>query len=362
MIEWKQGGVTGSVRRWVRREVRQHRSTNAALIKARYPRGLRLLRRFLSEKSFFEFLLFYVTFDVAAVVLELVGSIFKPELFPPWSAMTPELKGMVKDATSYFITAQVGVLGVVSIAVGLVTLIAQRDNSPNDVQIYYRESLAHEVVASSIALLLVLSIQTLWPAQFTLHRMGGGDSNVIFKLGLTSLHLFWLALNLFGMAHFVGASLRFVQPGERQVIRKQYTANYVIPQDLTDRLKPALYSNGSQGLFSNEDGATNPTIFFGNDVSGVGSVEIEQSFMKPVLLYDVRMRLLRWVLNRWWQRCCKVGSTGTHMKKPAVIFKPSFTEKMQGNSAWLRREGGTSFSAFEKFLVRLSFRFRRAPE
>jgi hypothetical protein len=362
MIEWNQGGTTGSIRRWVRREVRRHRVENTALTKARYSYGLRLLRRLLGERSFLNFLLLYAAFDIAAVAVEMATSTFGMNLFPLWSVTTLELKGLLKDATSYFISAQVGVLGVVSIAVGLVTLIAQRDNSPNDVQIYYRESLAHEVVASSIALLLVLSVQILWPAQFSLHRMGGGDSNAIFKIGLTSLHLSWLTMNLFAMAHFVTASLRFVQPGERQTIRKQYSANHVIPQDMTDRLRSAIYSNGSEGLFSGDDRSPQPMIFFGHELAGVGSTEIEDSFEKPVLLYDVRMRLLRWVLSRWWQRCCRLGMMGTPTRKPAVIFKPSFTQKLRGNSAWFRREGGTPFSSFERFLVRRSFRFRRVPE
>lgn len=362
MIEWNQGGITGSVRRWVRREVRRHRAENTALVKARYSYGVRLLRCFLGEKSFLNFLLLYAALDIAAVAIETATSNLGMNLYPLWSATTPELKGLLKDATSYFISAQVGVLGVVSIAVGLVTLIAQRDSSPNDVQIYYRESLAHEVVASSIALLLVLSIQILWPAQFSLHRMGGGDANAIFKIGLTSLHISWLTLNLFAMAHFVAVSLRFVQPGERQAIRKQYSANHVIPQDMTDRLKVAIYSNGAQGLFSDDDKSPQPLILLGHDAAGIGNAEIEGSFVTPVLLYDVRMILLRWVLKRWWRRCCRLGLAGTSTKKPAIIFKPSFTEKLRGNSAWFRREGGAPFSSLEKFLVRRSFVFQRVQE
>ena len=67
----------------------------------------------------------------------------------------------MNDAASYLITAQVGLVAVVSVAVGLVTLIAQRDDrssSNTDIQLYYDGSLAYEVVASSVALLLVLEI------------------------------------------------------------------------------------------------------------------------------------------------------------------------------------------------------------
>lgn len=278
MIDWNQGGFTGSVRRWVRREVKQHRSRNKTLKRERYSYGVRILRRFLANRSFVEFLLLYVSIDVLALGLEIATSGLRPSLLPNWSATTPELKGLLKDATSYFISAQVGVLGVVSIAVGLVTLIAQRDNSPHDIQIYYHESLAQEVVASSIALLLILSVQVLWPVHFSIHQIGIGNSNAIFKVGLTSLHLLWLVVNLVAMAHFVRTSLRFVQPRERASIRKQYSANFVIPDDMVNRLTSVVYSNGAEGLFANTERNQRPVVFFGSSLLDTGEAEIEASF------------------------------------------------------------------------------------
>ena len=79
-------------------------------------------------------------------------------------------KSLLKDIASYLIAAQVGILGIVSVAIGIVTLISQRDDRSStntDVRLYYVESLAYEVVLSGAALLIVLCVQLLWPASIS---------------------------------------------------------------------------------------------------------------------------------------------------------------------------------------------------
>jgi hypothetical protein len=44
MIDWRRGSWTGSLNRWVRREVREHMSSNAAAKRSRYSFPLRVLR------------------------------------------------------------------------------------------------------------------------------------------------------------------------------------------------------------------------------------------------------------------------------------------------------------------------------
>jgi hypothetical protein len=155
---------------------------------------------------------------------------------PGWSGDT--LKSFLKDAAGYLITAQVGMLGIVSIAVGLVTLIAQRDersSTNTDIRLYYVEALAYEVVASSAALLVVLCIQILWPIHFGLHKLGLGTSDLCFKVVLTAVHVVWVSINISAFAQFLATSLRFVEPSAREQMRERYTANVVIPNDLWER-------------------------------------------------------------------------------------------------------------------------------
>ena len=51
----------------------------------------------------------------------------------------------------------------------------------------------------------------------------------------------WLILNLFAMSHFVTASLRFVQPGERQAIQTQIHCQLHYPTGYDLSTKRRLY-------------------------------------------------------------------------------------------------------------------------
>src|SRR5947209_5669973 len=137
MIDWNQGGITGSVKRWAAQEVNRHIRTNKTIRNARYSISLRCLRLFMADRPFAWFVVLYVSIDLFLVFIEILLVSVAPGLRPSLVPPDPELRGFLKDAASYFITAQVGALGIVSIAVGLVTLIAQRQNAGIDVQIYY---------------------------------------------------------------------------------------------------------------------------------------------------------------------------------------------------------------------------------
>jgi hypothetical protein len=256
---------------------------------------------------------------------------------------------------------QVGILGTVSIAVGLVTLIAQRENSSTDVQIYYHESLAYELVASSIALLVVLSIQVFWPIQFFSHRVGFGGTNILLKFSLTSVHLAWLLVNCAAMAHFVACTLNFVQSNKRRKIREQYTANWIIPTELPERLKRVLYGNGAEGITQNSDSLSGPFVFFGTSTSGLSDSEIELDFKRASILYDVKMRPLRWVIARWVRRCGANGAAN-RSRTPVLCFAPGFDEPLNGRMAICRTSENIRLTWLERQIVRRSFAFRKAPQ
>jgi hypothetical protein len=173
---------------------------NTAARRSRYPLMQSALRKVFTTSSFSFIILLYSLFNFAVVAAELWISAKASWLLPAWTIQAGppalDLKTAITNFSSYLISAQVGVLGVVSIALALVTLIAQRDASSTDIKIYYNESLSFEIVASSIALLVVLCAQLLWPMQFFIHRLGYGTELQIFKLSLLSVHLAWLILNL----------------------------------------------------------------------------------------------------------------------------------------------------------------------
>ncbi len=297
-----------------------------------------------------------------------------PALLPTWTASgassTPDIKAILMNVDSYLITAQVGVLGVISIAVGLVALIAQRESSSTDVQVYYHESLAFEVVASSVALLAVLCAQLLWPAQFLLHRLGGGTDLQVFKLLLLALHTSWLLLNLCGLAHFVATTFRFVQQSEREVMRERYTANFVQPLEMTVRLREHLYQAASLEFLNRPESDGNnvdtPTLILGFDSDDLGLAEIQTVFANPMVIRDVRMIWLRWVVRRWAARCDAEARSsaarrrGLGLDSPLLVFSVQLDRPLHGEVIWCRRRAGAPLTRTERLVLRCAFLFKRA--
>jgi hypothetical protein len=245
-------GPLGSLRRRVTYETRLHRTENQAMRRARYSLPQRAIRRVLSGNSFARFLGFYAALALVVSTLCMVTSIYVPHLLPTWKPEeVKDINAFLKDATSYLIAAQIGLLAVVSVAVGLVTLIAQRDDGSStstDVQLYYDGALAYEVVASSVALLLVLCVQIFWPLDYAVRASGYDQAEPVLKFVLTGLHLLWLAVNIGAFGQFVTMSLRFVEPTARENMREQYTANVIVPDDLRRRILPWLYVTSPKTL------------------------------------------------------------------------------------------------------------------
>jgi hypothetical protein len=260
---------------------------------------------------------------------------------------------------------------VISIAIGLVTLIAQREGAGTDVRLYYHEALAFEVVASSIALLLVLSVQLVWPLQFALHHLGEGTQLQLFKLILLGVHLGWLAVNLSALAYFVATTFRFVQQSAREQLRERYIANHVLPVEITARLREQLYHSAPSDLLgpaADPDHKPDRTVLYlGIDFDGSEEVEIERTFKRPFALYDVHMILLRWALRRWLRRCDdeqggEQKKRGLGLNEPFLMFPIFLDRAMTGTVAWCLRRGGVPLDWVERVALRAAFRFRTVPD
>src|SRR5204863_628859 len=128
MTDWKRGGRTGSLNGWVRREIREHFRDNTAARRGRYSHGMRLLHRIFDAGTFWRFIAIYGAVGTVIGIVEIAIAAYRPLWLPQWTANT-DIKPFLTNVASYLITAQVGVLGVVSIAIGLVTIIAQRENA-----------------------------------------------------------------------------------------------------------------------------------------------------------------------------------------------------------------------------------------
>ena len=374
MIDWRRGGWTGSVNRWVRREVTEQLRENSVARRVRYGLAHRALRRFLGSGTFGRFVVAYMVANITVVAAEALSAWLAPAWLPAWSASglppATDIKALMLNVSSYLLGAQIGLLGVISLSLALVTLIAQREGSSTDVQVYYHESFSFELVASCVALAAVLCAQLLWPLQFFLHRLGLGTELQFFKLCLLGLHLAWLLLNLAAVAYFIATTFRFVQQSARETLRERYTANVVLPRDLTQRLRQQLYGLATKELIGDdEEDRGRPTATFGFDFGAPYVVEAETLFDRPAVLHDVRMAWVRWVLRRWSARCVRAAaqqptpaSRSLGRQGPAIWFTPQMGGILRGNVCWCRRRDGVPMTAFEKLVLRHAFIFRSSRD
>jgi hypothetical protein len=119
-------------------------------------------------------------------------------------------------------------------------------------------------------------------------------------------------------------------------------------------------------LFGNETKAIEDrSFFFGNDLGQNDDIELEANFKFPVLLYDVRTKLLNWVVRRWIDRCdLEEQRLGDGMREnrrrfdagPLLIFTPSFDRQLEGTVAWCTRRGGPPLTRFERLVMKSAFR------
>lgn len=367
MIDWKRGGKTGSINRWARREVRDWYRHNPAARHARYGWVHGLMRAFFSIAGFGRFLCLYAIVDCIAIAAQTFAA-FLPCKWLSSLPASSDGDATLLNVASYLITAQVGALGLVSLGLALVTLIAQREDASTDVSVYYHQSLAFEVVASCIALLAVLCVQLLWPAQLLLGVAGIGAAPQIFKWILLYVHLAWLLMNLGGLAHFIATTFGFVHRSERQRLRERYTANVSQPAILTLRLRQQIYSGASVEILKTDGHSDrNPTAFFGTDMGAPFEVEMMSNFKSGMALYDVRMSCVTWVLRRWSARCLKemvrkTGAAAPNTPGPVIWFTPVLDRPILGRIEWCRRQGGAHLFWFERTVLWYAFRFRRVPD
>ncbi|MDX7951339.1 hypothetical protein P7D22_09145 [Lichenihabitans sp. Uapishka_5] len=373
MADWHRGGWFGSIQVWARRLVADQLRENDTLRGLRRRPLNRILRRFLSIGTFGRFMAAYACVDLAMLVTEAMVSVIAPDALPRWTfpaeAATsgpppPDVKAILLNVGSYLIGAQVGALSVISLALALVTLIAQRDDASTDVRIYYHESLAFELVASCVALIAILCVQLIWPSQFLLHVMGFGTASQVFKLFLLCVHLAWLSANLGGLAHFTVTTFGFVQQSRREALRRRYTANVVHPRTMMPRLMEQIYGSAGPVISDHLGLASGGRLTFGADFGDPAAIEVRSSFDVPVTLRDVRLTWVAFVVRRWHQRCVAdvrgaARDGDVFAARPAIWFTPMPEVPLRGDTPWCMRRGGVPLLPLERVILRLAFRFRK---
>jgi hypothetical protein len=349
--DWIKGEILGSLRNMVTQEVRKHGKTNAAFLQNRTSFAIKWLHFFFSGCGILTFLVWYVASILLSFLIEVGFKItYLSFVFP--GADDPNVSSFLKDLTSYFLGAQTVMIGLLfPIAVGLVTLIVQREGASStiaDVQVYYSESLAYGIGASGIALSIVLAFQLAW--QFMAHLLEFENAGQLSTFLLTLIHLVWLTINFMGLWHFLAVSLSFVRPGKRAQLRRRFATNVSIPEDLFDRLFEQTYRNAIASVLPGSDE-------FGEQ----GDVEIADPKLSGKFMYDVWMNPLRWAARRWRKRCDRQSSSSHQSASdPTLVFTAGPRRALPEGGILCRRKSGVPLSSFEKFVIRRCFRLKRA--
>jgi hypothetical protein len=361
-------GLLGSLRSQVDHEIRGLARENRVLRRARYSLPRRLIGRIVGGRSVWQFFFLYGLILALSLVLEWAGNRYFPDRLPGYPRA--ELRDFLKDVGSYLIAAQIGILAIVSVAVGVVTLLSDRSDGSSvntDIRLYYVESYSYELAVSGVALLVILTLQLFWPLQHLLHVAGFGGKDYAFKLFLSAFHATWFTFNLALFLQFITTTLRFVEPSTRETLRERYCANVVIPRDAKNRVIRALYLAAPTQIFGKEALEEGPYFAFGHSLALVEAtiVEVEAVFPDPRRLQDVWLRPLEWVMRRWQSRARKLprqkGGFGRPVWGGQLAIGAAFDGFQQGRSELLLRRDGPSLTPFEKWVVRRCLRFGRIP-
>ena len=117
-------GPCGSLKARANREIRELGRANPTLRKSRYSLPRRFLRTCIVNRSVGQLLGLYLVFLLIALASEWVINRYEPSLLPGYYGATP--RDFLKDVGGYLIAAQIGILAIVSVAVGVVTLLSER--------------------------------------------------------------------------------------------------------------------------------------------------------------------------------------------------------------------------------------------
>jgi hypothetical protein len=366
MDQWLGRGLLGSLRSEVAHAMQNLSRENAVVRAARFSTLRRLTNRALAGRSVWHFLLFYLFVLSLALVCEWAGNRFFPCLLPGYYGVAS--RDFVKDVGSYLITAQIGILAIVSVAVGVVTLLSERNDGSTvntDIRLYYFESVSYELAISAVALVVVLSLQLFWPLQHLMHSLGLGGRDYSFKLALVAFHTLWFTFNLFLFLQFIMTTLRFVEPSTRERMRERYSANVIIPRDAANRLIRAIFRTAPQRIFGSSSLSQGPLVTFGHGLElQPVFVEVETSFRHPMTLVDVWLRPMRWVLGLWHRRAQKQPSSahgyGGVAWRGQLAVVVDMGQRVEGPVRLITRSESVPLLGWEKWILKRCLRFKRA--
>lgn len=353
MFDWGSGSL--KARAWG--EVARHRAANPAFRRNRDPLHVRILRTVLGEGGLTTILFGYLLLAATVTAAETLNdAICRTNgcslLLPETLIRTERTEDILRDFAGFMIGAQTGLLGVLSIAVALVTLIGQRAQAGADVRVYYHESFAVPLAGSSLALLLALCFQLFWPMALLSPYYGINSQNLTTEVILTSVHIGWLMANIALYARFTFISLSFGQDERRTRYRSLYSANVIVPRNIFQAIIRTQFSQCAQRLPLPKGAQPRISMTYVYVTPPIEAVFID--IRRPSKLDDVWLTPLSVGVWLWARRVARRPGAA-----PVLAFIIDFDRTLDRRHCLCRTTIGAQPNFAERVLMRISFRFRR---
>ena len=219
------------------------------------------------------------------------------------------------------------------------------------------------MVRSGAALLIVLCVQLLWPAQFLAHLAHFGGHDLAFKALADGIP--------FGVASAQSGGVRSIcaydapfrraeRPGatSRTIYRERHR-----PNRSAQRLLHVFYANAPKELVPDTNEEAGPLITFGHGMLDDGDVELRTKFAVTVGAARCVASAARFRSARWWRRSEQTLTRRRHHssllgRDAWFSLEPSFDRRFEGEVAWCRRRGGAALHNWERWVIRQCYRFR----
>lgn len=354
----------GSIRKDAWEEVNRFQRSSRTLKGNRPKLWLRLLRRFLIERTYFWFIGLYVVVALLAAGMAVAIDLNQLPLAEPLLS-SDQLRQTLRDFMAYLLGAQVTIVGLIfPLALGMVTLIVQREegsSTNSDIQLYYDQSLAYAVGTSGIALATALVASIAEPLHPALRLVGQGGAADPATLLLTIALAAWMLVNFLATWRFLIVSLAFIRLQDRARLRRQFAATSVIPSNLANHIATQRFF-ALRELGQNEDADEGAPTFveIWHDQSAAPAVQ--RTFSYPHILTDVWRLPLRLALALWRWRSSRAGKDQVEEGSPRLFVDLSLGAEVENKVVTIRSKGGLPLNFIELALLNASLRFAPASD
>lgn len=257
-------------------------------------------------------------------------------------------------------TVQVTMAAVVyPIVIAFVALLyQQRRSSKIRMLVFLQDSGAMASGLSSLMLCFVATVQWFFCWMFSDEIVTGW---MLFDTA-------WLAVNIAGSIFFLNGTFEFLRSEKEEIIVKRYAIDVIWRREVTHLLSSQILALASYlGLVPKspaEDGIAaargEPAIIFSQMMSQSGTGAITLNFGHPRELTNVWFLPLRWAVKGWLARAEKLEKPKNGRRRRAALYFPAIpNNKYEDGLDLCRVEGPVLPTRWERFLIKLSFRFSR---